>query len=222
MNECVCGGGGGLRQIFSTFLCMQLMLIRCELSLCLLNRQDGSGNQCCYEQDGNLLYAADTYQGSTPDRSHDWGSVPYGAPYHVPSLSHWTHDVITFYYCCLWVSTVSVTTTWTAGPLATARPTRHLIQVNTTARPPCLHIKVKTMTARPTRLLIQVNTTARPTRLLIQVNTTARPTRLLISDKHVCKAYTPPHSGKHDCKVYTPPHSGKNYDCNAHTPSTFR
>ena len=103
MSVCVCGGGGGVETNLSTFLCMQLMLIRCELSLCLLNRQDGSGNQCCYEQDGNLLYAADTYQGSTPDRSHDWGSMPYGAPYHVPSLSHWTHDVITFYYCCLWV-----------------------------------------------------------------------------------------------------------------------
>ena len=68
-----------------------------------MDRQEGSGNQCCYEQDGNLRYAADTYQGSTPDRSHDWGSVPYGTPGHVPSLSHWTHDVITFYYCCLWV-----------------------------------------------------------------------------------------------------------------------
>lgn len=64
---------------------------------------DGSGNQCCYEHDGSLRYAADTYQGSTPDRSHDWGAAPYGVPGRVPSLSHWIHDVVTFYYCCLWV-----------------------------------------------------------------------------------------------------------------------
>jgi hypothetical protein len=64
---------------------------------------DGSGNQCCYEQDGNLRYAADTYAGSTPDRSHDWGATPYGKPGYVPSLSHWIRDVVTFYYCCIWL-----------------------------------------------------------------------------------------------------------------------
>ncbi|KAL8616814.1 hypothetical protein ACOMHN_017851 [Nucella lapillus] len=64
---------------------------------------DSSGNQCCYGADGNLRYAADTYQGSTPDRSHSWGAAPFGAPDLVPSMSHWIHDVVTFYYCCLWV-----------------------------------------------------------------------------------------------------------------------
>lgn len=64
---------------------------------------DSSGNQCCYGKDGHLRYAADTYQGSTPDRSHDWGAAPFGSPDRVPSLSHWLHDVVTFYYCCLWV-----------------------------------------------------------------------------------------------------------------------
>ncbi|XP_067663868.1 uncharacterized protein [Haliotis asinina] len=62
----------------------------------------GAGNQCCYGKDGLLIYAADTYQGSTPDRSHDWGAAPYNKPGHVPSLSHWIEDVVTFYYCCLW------------------------------------------------------------------------------------------------------------------------
>ncbi|KAJ8297967.1 hypothetical protein KUTeg_024498 [Tegillarca granosa] len=62
----------------------------------------GSGNQCCYGSDGLLKYAADSFQGSTPDRSHDWGSYPYNGRDLVPSLSHWKHDVITFYYCCLW------------------------------------------------------------------------------------------------------------------------
>ncbi|XP_053399387.1 sushi domain-containing protein 2-like isoform X2 [Mercenaria mercenaria] len=62
----------------------------------------GAGNQCCYGKSGHLIFAADTFQGSTPDRSHDWGAAPYGNPGYVPSLSHWIDDVVTFYYCCLW------------------------------------------------------------------------------------------------------------------------
>lgn len=62
----------------------------------------GSGNQCCYGPDGALRYAADSFQGSTPDRSHAWGAFPYGRPDLVPSMSHWVKDVVTFYYCCLW------------------------------------------------------------------------------------------------------------------------
>ncbi|XP_022320895.2 sushi domain-containing protein 2-like isoform X1 [Crassostrea virginica] len=63
---------------------------------------DDAGNQCCYGHDGQLRFAADTFQGSTPDRSHDWGAAPYLKPGLVPSLSHWLKDVVTFYYCCLW------------------------------------------------------------------------------------------------------------------------
>ncbi|RUS82606.1 hypothetical protein EGW08_009634 [Elysia chlorotica] len=63
---------------------------------------DGAGNQCCYSESGQLVYSQLSYQGSTPDRSHDWGAHPYGGPNLVPSLSHWKHDVVTFYYCCLW------------------------------------------------------------------------------------------------------------------------
>lgn len=48
------------------------------------------------------MYAGDSDQGSTNDRSHVWGSAPYLQADMVPSLSHWKHDVITFYYCCLW------------------------------------------------------------------------------------------------------------------------
>ncbi|XP_021348303.1 sushi domain-containing protein 2-like isoform X1 [Mizuhopecten yessoensis] len=62
----------------------------------------GSGNQCCYGPDGALRYAADSFQGSTPDRSHAWGAFPYGRTDLVPSMSHWVKDVVTFYYCCLW------------------------------------------------------------------------------------------------------------------------
>ncbi|XP_060065924.1 sushi domain-containing protein 2-like [Ylistrum balloti] len=65
---------------------------------------EGSGNQCCYGPDGALRYAADTFQGSTPDKSHAWGSFPYGRADLVPSMSHWVKDVVTFYYCCLWTN----------------------------------------------------------------------------------------------------------------------
>ncbi|KAH9494563.1 hypothetical protein Btru_019855 [Bulinus truncatus] len=64
--------------------------------------RDGAGNQCCYGKDGNLIYSQLSYQGSTPDRSHVWGATPYGKPDLVPSLSHWKHDVVSYYYCCLW------------------------------------------------------------------------------------------------------------------------
>lgn len=62
-----------------------------------------SGNQCCYGTDGLLRYSEDTFQGSTPDRFHDWGADPYGTPGSVPSLSHGLADVMTFFYCCMWV-----------------------------------------------------------------------------------------------------------------------
>ncbi|KAL3880389.1 hypothetical protein ACJMK2_032633 [Sinanodonta woodiana] len=69
----------------------------------LSHNPQGSGNQCCYGPDGVLRFAADTFQGSTPDRSHDWGAAPYVLPGRVPAMSHWIKDVVTFYYCCLWV-----------------------------------------------------------------------------------------------------------------------
>ncbi|XP_052242291.1 LOW QUALITY PROTEIN: sushi domain-containing protein 2-like [Dreissena polymorpha] len=63
----------------------------------------GACNQCCYSSTGLLIYAEDTFQGSTPDKRHDWGgAAPYGKKFYVPSLSHWLEDVVTFYYCCLW------------------------------------------------------------------------------------------------------------------------
>nr|XP_022326514.1 sushi domain-containing protein 2-like [Crassostrea virginica] len=63
-----------------------------------------SGNQCCYGADGLLRYSQDTFQGSTPDRFHDWGAAPYGTAGSVPSLSHGLADVMTFFYCCIWVN----------------------------------------------------------------------------------------------------------------------
>ena len=48
------------------------------------------------------MFAADTFQGSTADRSHSWGAVPYGKPGYVPAMSHGIHDVIPFFHCCVW------------------------------------------------------------------------------------------------------------------------
>lgn len=62
----------------------------------------GSGQQCCYTEDGTQLLTADSTSGSTPDRGHDWGAPPFRVPPRVPGLSHWLYDVISFYYCCLW------------------------------------------------------------------------------------------------------------------------
>ncbi|XP_061188229.1 sushi domain-containing protein 2-like [Saccostrea echinata] len=50
----------------------------------------GAGNQCCYRADGTLIYSSDSYQGSTLDRAQ------------VPSMSHWVHDIVPFFYCCMW------------------------------------------------------------------------------------------------------------------------
>ncbi|XP_078669062.1 sushi domain-containing protein 2-like isoform X1 [Branchiostoma floridae x Branchiostoma belcheri] len=63
---------------------------------------DGAGQQCCYAADGRELFTGDTAGGSTPDRGHVFGAPPYRVPPRVPSFSHWLHDVVTFYYCCLW------------------------------------------------------------------------------------------------------------------------
>ena len=68
----------------------------------LIRFSDAAGNQCCYNQQGTLMFSNDNVNGSTPDRSHTWGAVPYGRPDYVPSMSHWIHDVVSFYYCCLW------------------------------------------------------------------------------------------------------------------------
>ncbi|XP_060604750.1 sushi domain-containing protein 2-like [Ruditapes philippinarum] len=65
---------------------------------------NGAGNQCCYSAKGYLVFAADTYFGSTADKSHDWGAAPYGKPGHVPILSHWVDDIIPLFSCCQWTN----------------------------------------------------------------------------------------------------------------------
>ena len=63
---------------------------------------DGSGNQCCYDAQGKLMYTQDKPGGGKAGRSHTWGSYPYSEPYKVPGLSHYFHDVLPFHHCCIW------------------------------------------------------------------------------------------------------------------------
>ena len=48
------------------------------------------------------MYAGDTIHGSFSERSHSWGSSPYGSPSTVPTLSHWVNDLSPYYVCCVW------------------------------------------------------------------------------------------------------------------------
>ncbi|XP_041968877.1 protein mesh isoform X3 [Aricia agestis] len=63
---------------------------------------EGSGQQCCYDKNGFLMLSYDQMWGSRPHRSHDFGFTPYNEANKVPSLSHWFHDMIPFYQCCMW------------------------------------------------------------------------------------------------------------------------
>ncbi|XP_075981860.1 sushi domain containing 2 mesh isoform X1 [Anticarsia gemmatalis] len=63
---------------------------------------EGSGQQCCYDKNGFLMLSYDQMWGSRPSRSHDFGFTPYNEANKVPSLSHWFHDMIPFYQCCMW------------------------------------------------------------------------------------------------------------------------
>ncbi|KAM6930980.1 sushi domain-containing protein 2 [Xenentodon cancila] len=66
------------------------------------SRDQGSGQQCCYDRTGALMQTGDSVGGSTPDRAHDWGAPPYREPPRVPGYSHWLYDVMSYHYCCLW------------------------------------------------------------------------------------------------------------------------
>lgn len=63
---------------------------------------DGNGQQCCYDSDNYLILTADTPYGGSPARSHPFGGFPYFEVGKVPSLSHWTNDIIAYYFCCRW------------------------------------------------------------------------------------------------------------------------
>ncbi|XP_034937613.1 protein mesh isoform X2 [Chelonus insularis] len=63
---------------------------------------DGSEQQCCYDKNGYLMLTYDQQWGSKPHRSHNLGFLPWNEANKVPTLSHWYHDVVPMYSCCLW------------------------------------------------------------------------------------------------------------------------
>ncbi|XP_043267709.1 protein mesh isoform X2 [Venturia canescens] len=62
----------------------------------------GSEQQCCYDKNGYLMLTYDQQWGSKPRRSHNLGYLPWNEANKVPSLSHWYHDMVPMYLCCLW------------------------------------------------------------------------------------------------------------------------
>ena len=71
--------------------------------LLLYCRSAGAGMTCCYsESHGYLMYSGDSEYGSQAARAHPWGKPPYGSAPYVPTLSHWYHDVMPWYFCCEW------------------------------------------------------------------------------------------------------------------------
>lgn len=62
----------------------------------------GSGQTCCYDDQGELIQTADTIYGGRPSRAFVYGKHPFKIRMMIPSLSTWVHDVAPFFYCCLW------------------------------------------------------------------------------------------------------------------------
>lgn len=64
----------------------------------------GSGQTCCYDDQGELIQTADTIFGGRPSRAFVYGKHPFKIRMMIPSLSTWVHDISPFFYCCLWQS----------------------------------------------------------------------------------------------------------------------
>lgn len=62
----------------------------------------GSGQTCCYDDQGELIQTADTIYGGRPSRAFIYGKHPFKIRMMIPSMSTWVHDVSPFFYCCLW------------------------------------------------------------------------------------------------------------------------
>ncbi|KAF4523118.1 hypothetical protein B566_EDAN003133 [Ephemera danica] len=69
---------------------------------------EGSEQQCCYDKNHYLMISYDQQWGSRPHRSHNLGFLPWNEANKVPTLSHWYHDMLPFYSCCLWQSDSTV------------------------------------------------------------------------------------------------------------------
>jgi hypothetical protein len=55
-----------------------------------------------------LMLTYDQQWGSRPHRSHNLGYLPWNEANKVPTLSHWFHDMVPMYMCCLWQEEQSV------------------------------------------------------------------------------------------------------------------
>ncbi|XP_070554193.1 sushi domain-containing protein 2-like isoform X2 [Ptychodera flava] len=60
----------------------------------------GSGQQCCYNNEGNLIDGPQEYSGGTSHRRHHDGIYPYKSPGTVPYLSHYLTDILPWEHCC--------------------------------------------------------------------------------------------------------------------------
>ncbi|XP_070554568.1 sushi domain-containing protein 2-like [Ptychodera flava] len=60
----------------------------------------GSGQQCCYNNEGNLINGPQEYSGGTSHRRHHDGIYPYKSPGLVPYLSHYLTDILPWEHCC--------------------------------------------------------------------------------------------------------------------------
>ncbi|CAG2176495.1 unnamed protein product [Oppiella nova] len=62
----------------------------------------GSGQQCCYDDYGELIQSADTMYGGRPSRAFVYGKHPFKMRMMTPTLSFWQFDIMPFFYCCKW------------------------------------------------------------------------------------------------------------------------
>ncbi len=71
----------------------------------------GSGQMCCYDFEGWLMFSDDYeynaqflsfYSAGVPYRAHPWGAFPYKRPPFVPSLSNLYNDILPYDVCCKW------------------------------------------------------------------------------------------------------------------------
>ncbi|XP_077984790.1 protein mesh-like [Glandiceps talaboti] len=66
---------------------------------------NGAGQQCCYDNDGNLINGPDNdNSGGTSHRRHHGGVPPFKSPGKVPYLSHYLYDILPWEHCCVYSS----------------------------------------------------------------------------------------------------------------------
>ncbi|XP_072166031.1 sushi domain-containing protein 2-like [Diadema setosum] len=78
-----------------------------EAQYCIVSSyasNEGAGTNCCYDENGLLMYAGNTKDAGMSARSHIRGASPYMQADLVPELSHWTNDLIAKEFCCEWAT----------------------------------------------------------------------------------------------------------------------